>query len=59
MKNKHINPPLHKIVLGYVSLCIPAAMLARVVRFLTGRKGTPLEVGLMEYYYDMEKRLLK
>lgn len=47
-----------KWILGYVSLCIPAAMLARVIRKLTGRKGTPLERFLMEYYYDMQNRIL-
>lgn len=45
--------------LGYISLCIPSAMLARLVRKITGTKGTPLEVFLMDYYYKMEKKLLK
>jgi len=47
-----------KWILGYLSLCIPAAILARVTRKFTGRKGTPLERFLMEYYYDMQKRIL-
>lgn len=44
--------------LGYVSGAIPAAMLARLVRKLTQRKGTPLERFLMEHYYEMERRIL-
>lgn len=45
-------------ILGYISLCIPAAMLARVVRKIVGIKGTPLERYLMDYYFEMERRLL-
>lgn len=45
-------------VLGYVSLCIPAAMMARAVRKVVGIKGTPLERYLMDYYFEMERRLL-
>jgi len=57
---KKILPKSEKLkwILGYLSLCIPAAMLARVTRKLTGRKGTPLERFLMEYYYKMQKRIL-
>lgn len=44
--------------LGYASLAIPAAMLARVVRKVTGRKGTPLEKFLMDYYYNKSVKLL-
>lgn len=45
--------------LGYVTMTIPAAMLARGVRKITGRKGTPLEDYLMKYYFDMTVKLLR
>ena len=44
--------------LAYITLAIPAAMLARVTRYITGRKGTPLERFLMGHYYDMSVKLL-
>ena len=43
---------------AYLTLTIPAAMLARIVRFVTGVKGTKIELLLMSYYYKMEKKLL-
>jgi len=43
---------------AYITLAIPAAMLARITRKITGRKGTPLEGFLMEHYYDMSVKLL-
>ena len=35
-------------------LPITLAILARLTRKVTGRKGTPLEVYLMERYYKLE-----
>ena len=46
-------------LLAYVTMTIPAAMLARVVRKITNRKGTPLEDYLMNYYFDMTVKLLR
>jgi hypothetical protein len=43
---------------AYLTLAIPAAMLARITRKITGRKGTPLEGFLMEHYYNMSVKLL-
>lgn len=43
---------------AYLTLTIPAAMLARVTRFITGRKGTPLENFCMKHYYDQSVKLL-
>lgn len=44
---------------AYLTLAIPAAMLARITRKITGRKGTPLEGFLMEHYYDQSVKLLR
>lgn len=44
---------------AYLTLAIPAAMLARVTRYITGRKGTPLERFCMEHYYDQSVKLLR
>jgi hypothetical protein len=52
------TPTKLDIFLAYITLAIPAAMLARVTRILTGRKGTPLEGFCMEYYYDQSVKLL-
>lgn len=43
---------------AYITLAIPAAMLARITRKITGRKNTPLERFLMEHYYDKSVKLL-
>lgn len=44
--------------LGYLTFCIPSAILARVVRKTFKRKGTFLEKHLMSYYYKLESFLL-
>ena len=53
------KPTLSDKILGYLTGVIPAAMLARVVRRMTGKKGTPLEKTLMDFYYDGCKVLLE
>lgn len=37
---------------------IMCGALARITRKITGRKGTPLEIFLMETYYNLEYRIL-
>lgn len=54
-----LHPTKTEVVFGYLSLAIPSAMLARIVRKVTGEKGTPLENFLMEHYFNMERKLLK
>ena len=53
------TPNLLDFLLAYVTMCIPAAMLARVTRKITGRKGTPLENYLMDHYFNMSVKLLR
>lgn len=53
------KPTLFDTVLAYLTGVIPAAMLARVVRKVTGQKGTPLENALMRFYYDGSVVLLR
>lgn len=61
LKSEHfkvLGPSLYRRFLAYVTLCIPAAMLARLVRMIFRKKGTKLEKKLMKYYSKKEKLLL-
>lgn len=52
------TPTKLDFLLAYITLAIPAAMLARITRKITGRKGTPLERFCMDYYYETSIKLL-
>lgn len=52
-------PNKKELLIGYLTFTIPSAIIARLVRRLTGTKGSPLENFLMEYYFKMEKKILK
>lgn len=52
------KPKLIDKVKAYLTLTIPAAMLARVIRKTRNRKGTFLENICMKYYYDNMVKLL-
>lgn len=54
-----MKPNKLQTFLGYITLCIPAAILARAVRKVTGTKGTSFETFLMAYYYETEQLLLQ
>lgn len=53
------KPTKFDFLKAYLTLAIPAAMLARITRKITGRKGTPLEKFCMKHYYDMSVKLLR
>jgi len=52
------KPTVIDVLKAYLTLTIPAAMLARVIRKTRNRKGTVLENICMKYYYDNTVKLL-